>query len=166
MYETPASADDIENGNYPSMDAPFKSSECGQRGSQLEIIDNVVKNVTDTIEKGWNTFTETITNIATNNLNLERSKRQAEQGEPDKDDDLEDNTDDDSYACVKVVLGRTAYRSCVPKYGEIRLNCTSMVGKNVVCYCHEDDCNQGQSLRPFSWGAFFGLTLTSLYLVL
>ena len=48
------------------------------------------------------------------------------EGEPDKtgQDDTPD-VDDDNYACVKVVLGRTAYRSCVPKYSEIRLNCTT-----------------------------------------
>ena len=48
------------------------------------------------------------------------------EGEPDKtgQDDTPD-VNDDNYACVKVVLGRTAYRSCVPKYSEIRLNCTT-----------------------------------------
>lgn len=67
-----------------------------------------------------------------------RSQRQIE-GEWDKEDE-------ENYACVKVVLGRTAYRSCVPKYGEIRLNCSSVLGRNVVCYCHTDDCNAAFNL--------------------
>ena len=67
------------------------------------------------------------------------------EGEPDKTD----AEDDDNYACVKAVLGRTAYRSCVPKYSEIRLNCTSVIGRNVVCYCHTDDCNGSNTLQLF-----------------
>ena len=67
------------------------------------------------------------------------------EGEPDKTD----VDDTDNYACVKAVLGRTAYRSCVPKYSEIRLNCSSIIGKNVVCYCHTDDCNGSNTLQLF-----------------
>ena len=70
------------------------------------------------------------------------------EGEPDKTEDPSD-VDDDNYACVKVVLGRTAYRSCVPKYSEIRLNCSTLIGKNVVCYCHTDDCNGSNMLQLF-----------------
>ena len=65
-------------------------------------------------------------------LSEERRKRQVT---------FEESNSDDIYACVKVVIGYTAYRSCVPKYGDIRVNCTSMIGRNVVCYCHTDECN-------------------------
>ena len=73
IYETPASAQDIENGEYPSMDAPFKSIKCGERGSQIQIISTVIKNVTDTIEQSWTTFTESITSAFEKGEN--RSKR-------------------------------------------------------------------------------------------
>jgi len=152
MWEVPKSASDIKKGNYPTMDAPFKSYKCGERGSQIAIIDTMIKNVTDNIVQGWNAFTEAITNVVQSNLDADRSsksKRQVE-GEPDKtgQDDTPD-VDDDNYACVKVVLGRTAYRSCVPKYSEIRLNCTTVIGKNAVCYCHTDDCNGSNTLKLF-----------------
>ena len=49
MWEVPKSASDIKKGNYPTMDAPFKSYKCGERGSQIAIIDTMIKNVTDNI---------------------------------------------------------------------------------------------------------------------
>merc|ERR1711997_31017 len=85
------------------------------------------------------------------NSTAQRSKRQV-LGEPDKQQPQEilvSNDDDDNYACVKVVLFATAYRSCVPKYSEIRLNCSTVIGKNAVCYCHTDDCNGSNTLKLF-----------------
>ena len=79
LWEIPKSASDIKKGNYPSMDAPFKSYKCGERGSQIAIIDTMIRNVTDNIVQGWNTFTETITNVVESNLDAldaDRSKRQ------------------------------------------------------------------------------------------
>ena len=76
IWETPKSASDIKSGNYPSADAPFKSYKCGERGSQIAIIDTMIKNVTDNIVQGWNAFTETITNAVQSNLEADRSKRQ------------------------------------------------------------------------------------------
>ncbi len=158
MWHTPASAEEIEKGNYPSMDAPFKSYQCGERGSQIEIIETVIKNITDTIEQGWNVFTENTAAVANTESSLqadeERFKRQTELGEWDK-------TVEGNYACVKVVLGRTAYRSCVPKYSQIRLNCSSLIGKNVVCYCQEDDCNGTSKLAMNT----FPIVLIVLYVL-
>ena len=76
MWEVPKSASDINKGNYPTMDAPFKSYKCGERGSQIAIIDTMIKNVTDNIVQGWNALTETITNAVQSNLDADRSKRQ------------------------------------------------------------------------------------------
>ena len=44
---------DIQKGIYPSMDEPFKSMPCGERGSQLAKIDALIKNVTDSLEENW-----------------------------------------------------------------------------------------------------------------
>ena len=144
LYNRPASKDDIENGNYPAMDAPFQSFKCGTRGSQLVNVDTLIKNVTDTVENSWNTFTESISNLATElTTNTEEKTRIKRQngGEIDKQ----------NYACVKIVLGYTAYRSCVPKYSTIRLNCSSIIGRNVVCYCHTDDCNLSPIFGSQPW---------------
>ena len=55
---------------------------------------------------------------------------------------FEESDSDSIYACVKVVVGRQAYRSCVPKYsGYINVTCTSTLGRSVVCYCETDECN-------------------------
>ena len=165
LYTRPASNDDIQAGNYPSMDAPFQSYKCGTRGSQLVNVDTLIKNVTDTIESTWDTFTETITNLAagvaggsgdaddSKESEEEKSRRfkREEQGEPDKRQ---------NYACVKVVLGYTAYRSCVPKYSTIRLNCSSFIGGSAVCYCHTDDCNASVKLLVQPWLALLMLYLT------
>ena len=36
------------------------------------------------------------------------------------------------------------FRSCVPKVGEIKLDCSSATGNLLaLCYCHEDYCNKG-----------------------
>lgn len=159
LWERPKSAQDIEKGNYPSMDAPFKSYKCGERGSQLTSIDNLIKNVTDTIESTWDTLTESLGN----SLNINPSKIEIDQQRYKRESDLEgewDKSDENNYACVKVVLGRTAYRSCVPKYGDIRLNCSSIIGKNVVCYCQTDDCNSASRILPF-----LSLLLTLLLLL-
>ena len=60
---------------------------------------------------------------ASNLLNGERRKREA------------------THACAKIRMGNTIYRSCAPKIGNIKLNCTSSLGQLALCYCHEDNCN-------------------------
>ena len=159
LYTRPASDDDIQAGNYPSMDAPFQSVQCGTRGSQLINVDTLIKNVTDTIESSWDTFTETITNLATGGSNV--AKGEEEKSRVKRATGEEDKIKKQNYACVKVVLGYTAYRSCVPKYSTIRLNCSSFIGGNVVCYCHTNDCNASWRLLVQPW-----LVLSLLYLTI
>lgn len=140
--EIPASSEDIKAGKYPPQNAAFKRFTCGERGSQLAIIDNLVKNVTDKIEAGLGGLKNALGSLTGNS----RKKREA---------------DANNYACVKVVLGSTAYRSCVPKYGNIRLNCTSIIGQNVLCYCHVDDCNSAPSRALVASFAIFASLMIS-----
>lgn len=139
------------------VDSKFKVVECGERGSQLATVENLVKNVTDTIENSWNTLTNAITNLAGHN---NKKKRQADYEDVEE---LDKDEDDDNYACVKVVLGKTAYRSCIPKYGEIRINCTTSIGQNVLCYCHEDECNGGIRMQK-SIVVFLMMSLATIML--
>ena len=60
MWEVPKSASDIKKGNYPTMDAPFKSYKCGERGSQIAIIDTMIKNVTDNIVQAQYMYQDSI----------------------------------------------------------------------------------------------------------
>ena len=60
--------------------------------------------------------------------------------------DESENTEE-VYACVKVVIDYTAYRSCIPKVGDIRVNCSEAIGRNVVCYCHTDECNLASTIQ-------------------
>ena len=63
---------------------------------------------------------------------------------------FEESDSDSIYACVKVVVGRQAYRSCVPKYsGYVNVTCTSTLGRSVVCYCETDECNKASFLDVF-----------------
>ena len=95
IWNRPASSDDIQAGNYPSANAPFKSFKCGERGSQISTMDTVIKNVTDSIDESWNNaFGETMISNST----AQRSKRQV-LGEPDKQQPQEilvSNDDDDN----------------------------------------------------------------------
>ncbi len=61
-------------------------------------------------------------------------------------------SEDENYACVKAMLAGTVYRSCVPKYGIIRLNCTSPFERNVLCYCHSDGCNGSNRIGENGFG--------------
>jgi hypothetical protein len=153
LTEVPATSQDIEDGKYPAINAPFKRYTCGERGSQLATVDTLIKNVTDLIEQSWNSITNTLGSLAELDFSKikqseeleedeKRTKRDTSKGvgEPDKDSSGE-------YACVKVVFASKAYRSCIPKYGDIRINCTTAVGSNVLCYCHTDDCNSGSKLH-------------------
>lgn len=160
LYTRPASNDDIQAGNYPSMDAPFQSYKCGTRGSQLINVDTLIKNVTDTIENTWDTFTETITNLATGAGGADDKESEAEKSRRFKREQGEQDKKRQNYACVKVVLGYTAYRSCVPKYSTIRLNCSSFIGGSAVCYCHTDDCNASWKLLVQPWFVLLLLYLT------
>ena len=42
------------------MDAPFKSYKCGERGSQIAIIDTMIKNVTDNIVQAQYIYQDSI----------------------------------------------------------------------------------------------------------
>ena len=59
----PITQEDIKLANYPSMDEPFKSVSCSERGSQIVSIDSLIKNVTDSLEESWNTLTSTLSNV-------------------------------------------------------------------------------------------------------
>ena len=71
-------------------------------------------------------------------------------------------SEDENYACVKAMFAGTVYRSCVPKYGMIRLNCTSAFEQNVLCYCHSDGCNGSIRIGENAFG--FVLTLIAVTL--
>lgn len=72
-------------------------------------------------------------------------------------------SEDENYACVKAMLAGTVYRSCVPKYGIIRLNCTSPFERNVLCYCHSDGCNGSNRIGENGFGFVVALLAALIF---
>lgn len=116
----PSTPEDYKTHEMENSKHEFKIMTCGTADSELVSFERLVSNVTSQIQSKLGGLVDK----ASNALSGSRKKRE-----------------DSEYACAKIRMGDTSYRSCVAKVSDIKLNCTSAVGKLALCYCHEDHCN-------------------------
>lgn len=65
----------------------------------------------------------------------------------------------EQFACIKAMAAGMIFRSCVPKVSSMNLNCTSVLGQNVLCYCHTDACNKSSHLNASIWALIISMLI-------
>ena len=91
---------------------PFKAMECGQSGSELYNFERTVADVKKKIEDALNTFGLGGAGPGEGAKNRRRRKRRQ----------LQVGQSNGEWACAKVVLPGTAYRSCVKKTADFQVS--------------------------------------------